>query len=325
MSADRNLAGRRIVITGASSGIGAATAVAFAKAGARLVLGARGKDGLDDVAQRCVEAGGSAFVRPVDCTDAGAVAVFAADACDLLGGIDLWFSCEGVGVLGRYEDVPIADHARVVDVNLVAHMNDVHAVLPIFLGQDHGTWVNMISAGGFVATPYAAAYSASKFGLRGFSSALRGEVSKRPHIHICDVCPTFVDTPGVDHAGNYTGARLSLPPGSLAPETVAKAVVRLATHPRNLTAVGAPAIAFKLGEFAAPNLLAAIMSGFLDSWSARAADGNDNDGVLFEPGVPAGPDGGRRDPHRGRKVASAAGGMAVLGLAGVGVWLGRRR
>jgi len=253
------------------------------------------------------------------------VATFAAEARDLLGGIDLWFSCEGVGVLGRYEDVPIADHARVVDVNLVAHMNDVHAVLPIFLARDRGTWVNMISAGGFVATPYAAAYSASKFGLRGFSAALRGEVSKRPHIHICDVCPTFVDTPGVDHAGNYTGARLALPPGSLAPETVAKAVVRLATRPRNLTAVGAPAIAFKLGEFAAPNLLAAILSGFLDTWSARAPDGDDSDGVLFEPGVAAGPDGGRRDPDRRRKVAAATSGIAVLGLAGIGIWLGRRR
>jgi short-subunit dehydrogenase len=240
MSVDHALAGHRVVITGASSGIGAATAVVFAAAGARVVLGARGREGLDDVASRCAAAGGSAIVRPVDCTDAGAVAAFAAEARELLGGIDLWFSCEGVGVLGRYEDVPIADHARVVDVNLVAHMNDVHAVLPIFLAQDRGTWVNMISAGGFVATPYAAAYSASKFGLRGLSAALRGEVSKRPHIHICDVCPTFVDTPGVDHAGNYTGARLSLPPGSLAPETVAKAVVRLATRPRNLTAVGAP-------------------------------------------------------------------------------------
>ncbi len=325
MSVDHALAGHRVVITGASSGIGAATAVAFAAAGARVVLGARGREGLDDVASRCAAAGGSAIVRPVDCTDAGAVAAFAAEARELLGGIDLWFSCEGVGVLGRYEDVPITDHARVVDVNLVAHMNDVHAVLPIFLAQDRGTWANMISAGGFVATPYAAAYSASKFGLRGLSAALRGEVSKRPHIHICDVCPTFVDTPGVDHAGNYTGARLSLPPGSLAPETVAKAVVRLATRPRNLTAVGAPAVAFKLGEFAAPNLLAAIMSGFLDTWSARAPDGDDSDGVLFEPGAPAGPDGGRRDPDRGRKATVAAGGIAVLGLAGIGIWLGRRR
>lgn len=211
-----SLSGHRVVITGASSGIGAATAIAFAKAGARLFLGARGTDGLDDIARRCRETGGFAITRSVDCTDASTVTAFAEEARDLLGGIDFWFSCEGVGVLGRYQDVPMADHARIIDVNLVAHKNDAHAVLPIFLAQDRGTWVNMISAGGFIATPYAAAYSASKFGLRGFSEALRGELSKRPHIHVCDVCPPFVDTPGVDHAGNYTGARLTLPPGALA-------------------------------------------------------------------------------------------------------------
>ncbi|WP_306286164.1 SDR family NAD(P)-dependent oxidoreductase [Sphingomonas sp. Ant20] len=80
MSADQPLAGHRVVITGASSGIGAATAVAFAAAGARVVLGARGREGLDDVARRCAAAGGNASVRPVDCTDAAAVATFAAEA-----------------------------------------------------------------------------------------------------------------------------------------------------------------------------------------------------------------------------------------------------
>jgi short-subunit dehydrogenase len=321
-----SLAGHRVVITGASSGIGAATAVAFARAGARLVLAARGEAGLEDTARRCRDAGGSAEVRVVDCTDAGAVAALAATARDLLGGIDLWFSCVGIGILGRYEDVPIAEHARVVEVNLIGHMNDAHAVLPVFLAQGRGTWVNMISAGGFVATPYATAYAASKFGLRGFSQALRGELSKKPAIHICDVYPTFVDTPGVDHAGNRTGARLTLPPGALAPDTVAKAVVRLATRPRNTTAVGAPAAAFKLGQFAAPNLLAAVTSGFLDCWSARAPDGDDSDGALYEPpSGAAGADGGRRDPKRGRKAALALGGVAALGAAGLGVWFNRRR
>ena len=316
----------RVVITGASSGIGAATAVAFAQAGARLVLAARGKAGLDDTARRCREAGGTAERRVVDVTDADAVAALAAEARDLLGGIDLWFSCVGVGVLGRYEAVPMADHRQVIEANLIGHMNDAHAVLPIFLAQDRGTWVNMISVGGFVATPYAAAYAASKFGLRGFSEALRGEVSKRPHIHVCDVYPTFVDTPGVDHAGNYTGARLSLPPGALAPETVAKTVVRLARRPRNTTAVGAPAIALKLGQFAAPNLGAAIMSGFLDVWSTRADGGDDTSGTLFDPPTDAsGADGGRRRPDQRRTAVIAAGATATVGLASVGAWLWRRR
>lgn len=318
--------GLRVVITGASSGIGAATAVAFARKGARLVLAARGEAGLDDVAARCRDAGGTADVHVVDTTDAPAVARLAAAAQEKLGGIDLWFSCVGAGVVGRYEDVPIADHLRVIDINLNSHLNDAHAVLPIFLAQDRGTWVNMISVGGFVATPYAAAYSASKFGLRGFSEALRGELSKHPRIHICDVYPTFVDTPGVDHAGNYTGARLSLPPGSLAPETVAKAVVRLAKRPRNTTAVGAPAILLKLSQFATPNLGAAVMNGFMDVWAERADPGEDTTGALYEaPAMPSGADGGRRRPDQRRKAGAAAGVAAVAGAAGLAAYLWHRR
>ncbi|MET0269859.1 MAG: SDR family oxidoreductase [Sphingomonas sp.] len=319
-------AGERIVITGASSGIGAATALAFASRGARLMLCARGEDGLADIAARCRIAGGAVDTRVVDVTDAAAVAAFAAEARDLLGGIDLWFSNVGIGVLGKYQDVPIGDHARVIEANLVGHMNDAHAVLPIFLAQDRGTWVNMISVGGFVATPYAAAYAASKFGLRGFSQALRGELSKHPRIHVCDVYPTFVDTPGIDHAGNYTGARLSLPPGALAPETVAKAVVRLARHPRNTTVVGAPAIALKLSEFAVPNLGAAVMNGFLDIWSRRAPPGADGSGSIHAPPVaPSGVDGGRRRPDQRRAAAAVAGGVAAVAVAATGFALLRRR
>jgi len=317
-------AATRVVITGASSGIGAATALAFARRGAHLVLAARGAAGLEDIAARCRAEGGEAQVQTVDVTDAGAVAQLASAARDLLGGIDLWFSNVGVGVVGRYQDVPIEDHAQVVAANLIGHMNDAHAVLPIFLAQDHGTFVNMISVGCFVATPYAAAYAASKFGLRGFSEALRGELSKHPRIHVCDVYPTFVDTPGIDHAANYTGARLSLPPGALAPETVAKAVVRLADHPRNTTVVGAPAIAMKLGQFFVPNLSAAMMNGFMDRWSDKAEAGPDSSGALFDPPASvSGIEGGRRHPDRPRKAA-AVGVAATAGLAVLGVLRWRR-
>ncbi|WP_037488313.1 SDR family oxidoreductase [Sphingomonas phyllosphaerae] len=317
-------AATRVVITGASSGIGAATALAFARHGAHLVLAARGAAGLEDIAARCRAAGGEAQVQTVDVTDAGAVAQLASAARDLLGGIDLWFSNVGVGVVGRYQDVPIEDHAQVVAANLIGHMNDAHAVLPIFLAQDHGTFVNMISVGGFVATPYAAAYAASKFGLRGFSEALRGELSKHPRIHVCDVYPTFVDTPGIDHAANYTGAKLSLPPGALAPETVAKAVVRLADHPRSTTVVGAPAIAMKLGQFFVPNLSAAMMNGFMDRWSDKAEARLDSSGALFDPPASvSGIEGGRRHPDRRRKAA-AVGVLATAGLAVLGVLRWRR-
>jgi short-subunit dehydrogenase len=315
--------GIRVVITGASSGIGAATAIAFARQGARLVLGARGREGLEDIAGRCREAGGSAEVRLVDVTDAAAVAAFALDARDVLGEIDLWFSNVGIGVVGKYLDVPLADHRRVVEANLIGHMNDAHAVLPIFRNQGHGIWVNMISLGGYITSPFAAAYAASKFGLRGFSAALRGEMHGYPHIHICDVYPTFVDTPGFAHAANYTGARLSYPPGVVAPEKVANAVVELARRPRATTVVGMPSLLLKLGEAATP-LTAALMNRFLESWSKRAEPAPVTTGSLYAPpGGASGIHSGQRRPGRQPNTALVVG--AAVAAAAIGVQLWRKR
>ena len=315
----------RVVITGASSGIGAATALAFARQGARLVLGARGREGLEDTARRCTQEG-SAGVEfgIVDVTDAKAVARFAAEARASLGGIDLWFSDVGIGVVGKYADVPLADHQRVIETNLVSHMNDAYAVLPVFQQQGHGIWVNMISLGGFIASPYAAAYSASKFGLRGFSEALRGELYDQPRIHICDVYPTFVDTPGFRHAGNYTGARLSYPPGVLAPEKVADAVVDLARRPRNTTVIGMPASVLKLSQFATP-VGVNLMGRFMDAWARRADRTGDTTGAMYEParGVSGIHSGERRPAPAPHKPALALG-AAVAALA-LGAQLLRQR
>jgi len=312
------LSNTRVVIMGASSGIGAATAVAFAREGAQLVLGARGRDGLDDVVRRCRQAGSSAEALVVDAIDSDAVAAFARKAHDILGRIDLWFSNVGAGVVGKFAEVPIEDHRRVIETNLISHMNDAHAVMPVFLEQDHGIWVNMISVGGFVASPYAAAYSASKYGLRGFSESLRAELGKRPNIHVCDVYPTFVDTPGFAHGGNYTGAKMSYPPGALKPETVADAVVALARNPRATTAVGAPAALFRLSNFAAPNLLATGMNYFLDRWARKAERVPETRGALYEPpkGASGIHSGQKRSPEPQQNKALVVGAVAVGALIG---------
>lgn len=321
---DMKLKGMRVVIMGASSGIGAATAIAFAREGARLVLGARGREGLEDIARRCEEAGGSVHYGVVDVTDAAAVKRFAHEARVLLGGIDLWFSNVGIGVVGKYHEVPIEDHRTVVETNLVGHMNDAHAVLPIFLKQQHGIWVNMISVGGFVTSPYAAAYAGSKFGLRGFSAALRGEVRTYPRIHVCDIYPTFVDTPATGHAGNYTGARLSFPPGALAPEKVARAVLAVARRPRDTTVVGAPESALRLAEFANP-VNAALMDRFMDAWRRRAERAPRTTGTMYAP--PREPSGVHGERHRSEQQSQHT--LLKLGLAfaaaALGVEMARQR
>lgn len=303
----------RIVITGASSGIGAATAEAFAGRGARLVLAARNAEALEEIAAVCRSRGGDVLTVPTDVTDAEAVIALARRARERLGGIDLWFSNVGVGAVGRFHEVPIASHRQVIESNLIGHLNDAYAVLPIFIEQRRGIFVNMISIGGFVPTPWAVAYAASKFGLRGMSQALRGEVSQFPHIHICDVYPTLVDTPAIRHAGNYTGGRTSVPPGVLDPRSVARAVVSLAERPRKTTAVGAPAFVMKAAQLFAPNLGAAAMDRFMARYFAKADPVPNTEGNLFAPPADDGEvDGGFRRPGQ-RRLAYLLGG--TLGAA----------
>jgi short-subunit dehydrogenase len=316
-------AGRNIVITGASSGIGAATAEAFAERGARIVLASRSRQALEEVAERCRRSGGEALVVPTDVTDAAVVSELARAAREWLGEIDLWFSNVGIGVMGRFHEVPVEDHRQVIEANLIGHLHDAHAVLPIFLEQRRGIFVNMISVGGFVPAPWAAAYSASKFGLRGLSEALRGEVAAYPAIRICDVYPTFVDTPAIRHAGNYTGGELSVPPG-VDPRSVAKAVLRLSDHPRNTTAIGAPAAFMKLTQFLTPNLSARAMNLFFSRYFERADRTPVTDGNLFTPPEDDGQvDGGFRRPAQRRRLGTAAA-IVTAGAVAAGLWLSRR-
>jgi short-subunit dehydrogenase len=308
--------GKRVVITGASSGIGAATAEAFARRGARLVLAARDAVALEAVAEKCRCVGGEAEAVLTDVTDAAAVHRLAERARERLGGIDLWFSNVGIGAVGRFEEVPIEAHRRIVEANLIGHINDAHAVLPVFKAQGRGIYVNMISVGGFAAAPMAAAYSASKFGLRGFSQALRAELTGWPDIHVCDLYPTLVDTPAFHHSGNFTGRAVTVTSLSLDPRDVAEAVVRLAERPRKATSVGAPLLAMKLGQFLAPDLTAAITGAVIRLGLGELGSKPVTAGNLFQPpGETGRVDGGfRRDGARRSLRFAAFAGALILGL-----------
>ncbi len=311
----RNLCDATVVITGASSGIGEATAEAFAQAGSRVVLAARDPNALEAVAEKCRSLGGAAHVVPTDVTDAQAVRALAAEARSLRGRIDVWLSNVGVGAVGRFHETPMSAHEQVIRANLVGHMNDAHAVLPIFLEQGYGTFINMISLGGFVATPFAAAYSASKFGLRGFSEALRAELAGHSGIHVCDVYPTFVDTPAIRHSANYIGRALSAPPPVYDPRRVAAAVVSLANHPRPKVIVGAPTHLVRFAHLVAPDATARLMARLMEAYfrwapAARATDGN-----LFSPPAEAGGIEGNLRSRGQRSLALVAGVTAALVLA----------
>ncbi|PDT80036.1 SDR family oxidoreductase [Sinorhizobium sp. BJ1] len=302
-----------VVITGASSGVGQATAEEFARQGSRLVLAARDAVALQKVARTCRDLGAAVLVVPTDVTDADAVRDLAGKALSF-GKIDVWFSNVGVGAVGRFQETPIEAHEQVIRTNLIGHVNDAHAAIPVFLKQGHGTFINMISLGGFASTPFAAAYSASKFGLRGFSEALRAELADEPDIHICDVYPTFMDTPGVAHGANYTGRRLSVPPPVYDARRAARAVVRLAQYPRSAVTVGVVADLARLAHFLAPNTTSRLLARLTSSYLRRAPRAERSNGNLFRaPANPGGIEGGWRSERRVPIAAVAA--AAVVGLA----------
>ena len=272
-----------VVITGASSGIGRATARAFAAAGAHLTLAARRGPALEELARVCETHGVRALALPTDVTDARAVQELARRAAEHgEGRIDIWINNAGVGAVGEFDAIPIETHDRVIQTNLLGYFHGAHAALPYFKRQKYGILINTISLGAWAPAPYAVAYSASKFGLRGYAEALRAELRAWPEIHVCDVYPAFIDTPGFQHGANYIGREIKPAQPVYDAQKVAQAMVSLATRPRISTTVGATAQIARLvhavfGEYA--NRVMAIMMRHRFEQAAEVPLG---DGSLFE-------------------------------------------
>ena len=287
-----------VVITGASSGIGEATAYAFAAKGSQLVLAARNLPALEKVAETCRQIGSEALVVQTDVTDPQAVKALA-DKAMSFGHVDIWISNVGTGAVGRFQETPLEAHEQVIRANLLGHINDAYAVVPIFLKQGHGIFVNMISLAGFVGAPFATAYSASKFGLRGFSEALRAELADHPRIHICDIYPAFVDTPGLKHGANYVGRSFGAPPPVLNARHVAQAILDVVRAPRPTTTLGSVTKIARIAHALVPNLAARGFARFAEFYFRRAPRIAMSDGNLYRHSpVAGGIDGGYRSARQ---------------------------
>ncbi|HLM25459.1 MAG TPA: SDR family NAD(P)-dependent oxidoreductase [Thermoleophilaceae bacterium] len=233
------LSGRCIAITGASSGIGEAIARAAAAEGAKVALGARRSDRIDELAGAIGSDGGTAVAIEVDVGDEQQANAFVHRARDRLGGLDGLVNNAGVMLLGRVEDAETEHWRRMIDVNLLGLLYCTHAALPLLREGGGGDIVNVSSVAGRSANAGSAVYNLTKFGVTAFSEALRQE-ALHSGIRVSCVEPGFVDTElqGHNKDPNVTRAIESMREKTgdvLTAEDIARAVTYVLGQPEHVS------------------------------------------------------------------------------------------
>jgi short-subunit dehydrogenase len=296
-----SITSRVIVVTGASSGIGRATALAFSRQGAKLVLCSRDKVSLAKVEAECRLYGANAHSEVGDVANLEDVKRVKDRAIDTYGRMDGWVNCAAVLSFGRFEDIPIDIFRRVIETNLMGCVNGSKVALTQFgLQGDRGILINVGSLLGIIAEPYASAYVATKFAIRGLTASLRQEARNRPHLHICAVLPWAIDTPIYQKAANVFGRK----PRSIFPvyasERVAEAIVGLMDRPRAELVVGSVGHLYKIASQIVPLFLERLIGRVAPGLQFQEQPTPSTDGNVFAAAEPHSCDGGWKRYWRAR-------------------------
>lgn len=287
----RPLAGQRVLITGGSSGIGLCAAQRLGRSGARVVLVARGENGLADAARQVP---GCAGTIAADVSDADAVDVVVQGALTRLGGLDAVVVGAGAASYGPFGEMSAGDYERTIRTTLLGAVHTTHAVLPC-LERSRGTLVIVGSVAGRVPTPWLSTYAAAKHGVRGFARSLDCELrALRKPVSVALIAPGPVDTPFWRRARTPDGRLAPELRGAYRPEDVAAEIVRaISVTGRTERTVGALMLPPIVLDAMFPNLTIAPLSVLARlGWRARAQRPLSDDDAFAQPTAEARPRGG---------------------------------
>jgi NAD(P)-dependent dehydrogenase (short-subunit alcohol dehydrogenase family) len=230
-----------VVLMGASSGIGRETALRFAKSGAKVVVSARGEEGLDSLVEEIRGEGGEATAVVADTSEFGQVKAVADRAVEEYGRLDTWVHLAAVGLFATFEETTPEEFARVIDVNLMGQVYGAMAALPHVKREGRGALIHISSVEAKRSFPFHSAYGASKHGIDGFLEALRVELKHEGWpIGVTQVMPATINTPFFDKGRTKLGVKAVGIPPIYEPETVANIILYAAENPtRDLVSGGA--------------------------------------------------------------------------------------
>ncbi len=278
-----------VAITGASSGIGRATAILFGRRGWRVGLIARSEPDLDEVRRDVLATGATAIVAAADVGDSEALERAAATVERGLGPIDVWINDAGVGVVAPFTRTTEAEFRHTTETTYLGAVNGTRVALRRMVPRGQGTIVNVASAVSYRAAPLMSAYSGAKFALRGFTEAVRSElIHDRSAVHLTIVHPPSVNTPFFSHAPSRAmGEGVPRPPVPVVqPEVIADAIYFAATHRRREVMVGAQTVQFARLNQIAPGLADWLFGriGYAMQRTSDKAAIRRRDPALFRPG-----------------------------------------
>jgi NAD(P)-dependent dehydrogenase (short-subunit alcohol dehydrogenase family) len=248
-----------VVVMGASSGIGRATALRFAEQGAKVVVAARGEPGLKSLVAEIEAAGGTATAVVADVTDPDQCHAVADRAVAEYGRLDTWVHMAGVLLVAGFDDTTPEEFSRVIQVNLLGQVHGAKAALP-HLRQGGGAFISMSSMGSQRGIPLQTAYCSSKHAIDGFLEALRVELQRDGvPVSVTQIMPGTINTPLFDNARTKTGFKPIAPPPAYPARVVADAIVHAAQHPvRDLVVGGAAKTLITVEKFA-PRVIDALL------------------------------------------------------------------
>jgi short-subunit dehydrogenase len=320
------------VITGASSGIGMATALELAGNDYNVVLAARRMDELKQVARQCEEIGVEALAVQTDVSKEIEMKDLCTEAVESFGRIDVWINDAGVYLAGKFEDTPVRDMRRLMDVNFFGYVYGSQAALEQFREQGYGTLINIASVNASAPQPYISVYGASKAAIRALDESIRMELMLEgldDVIQVCTVMPSAIDTNLFQNGANYSGRKLKAIEPVYDPAYIAKRIRKLTENPKREKYIGPVGTMMALQRTHMPGMYERQMGRFTENDLLADEELSNTSGNLYDAAYSGrGMRGGWREKRiRADRFNLATGAVAaaLIGLIGFGIFMAKKQ